>query len=160
MNSRITIFLNNPIYLFYLFSISNTHELLDGQIILQQFQGTGRGSARRALAGQAQRHKFKSLPSHKASYTSVTPVFLWRDGRWKQQTLCKPEASNASVCSNKRDPVSDKAECRDPHTFVLRLHARLSSHTCTHKDQKIKNTNFLKVSFLFKIYLLCSFLPA
>lgn len=86
------------------------------------------GSARRALAGQAQRHKFKPLPPHKASYTSVMPVFLWRDGRWKQQTLCKPEASNASVCSNKRDPVSDKAECRDPHTSL----SSDSTHACPH----------------------------
>lgn len=59
------------------------------------------GSVRRALAGQAQRHGFKPLPPHKDSCTSVTPVFLRRDGRWKQQTLCKPEASNAGVCSNK-----------------------------------------------------------
>lgn len=107
------------------------------------------GSACRALAGQAQRHEFKPLPPHTASCTSVTPVFLRRDGRCKQQTLRKPEASNAGVCAATNEILSQTRRNAQTHTRVCPQTPRTLALThLSHKDQKIKNTNFLKVLFI------------
>lgn len=106
------------------------------------------GSAGRALAGQAQRHKFKPLPPHKASYTSVTPVFLWRDGRWKQQTLCKPEASNACAATNEILPQTRRNA--ETHTRVCPQTPRTLALTHLHTQRsKNKEHKLFKSKFSF-----------
>lgn len=108
------------------------------------------GSACRALAVQAQRHEFKPQPPHTASCTSVMPVFLWRDGRWKQQTLCKPEGQQRWCVQQQTRSCLKQGGMQGPTPkFVLTPPCTLTLIHLHIQQSKNKEHKLLKSNFSF-----------